>query len=277
MKIDWFTFVAQILNFLLLVWLLKRFLYQPILEAMDAREKQITARVEKAEDAQRVAQEEAAAYREKTGQLDHMREKLLAEAAEEVKAWREQHLRTARDDVQRARDDWYRSIEREQQTFVRELQRRVAAHVHQLAERILRELANAELESQAFEVFMKRLDGITTQERHQISQALSNGERHIDVESGFPLSEAQANRVLHSIKEGLEGEFDVKFRIEPDLICGIELQAAGYKVAWSAEEMLESVEEDLSRLLAASLDFETSRASHSDSDSTTQAGTEAAT
>ena len=43
MLIDWFTVIAQMLNFLILVWLLKRFLYQPILDAIDAREKGIAS------------------------------------------------------------------------------------------------------------------------------------------------------------------------------------------------------------------------------------------
>jgi F-type H+-transporting ATPase subunit b len=45
MLIDWFTVVAQVLNFLILVWLLKRFLYRPILNAIDVREKRIAAEV----------------------------------------------------------------------------------------------------------------------------------------------------------------------------------------------------------------------------------------
>ncbi len=43
MLIDWFTVGAQALNFLILVWLMKRFLYKPILNAIDAREKKIAA------------------------------------------------------------------------------------------------------------------------------------------------------------------------------------------------------------------------------------------
>jgi F-type H+-transporting ATPase subunit b len=43
MLIDWFTVAAQIVNFLILVWLLKHFLYKPILDAIDAREKRIAA------------------------------------------------------------------------------------------------------------------------------------------------------------------------------------------------------------------------------------------
>ncbi|MGA2191158.1 MAG: F0F1 ATP synthase subunit B, partial [Steroidobacteraceae bacterium] len=43
MLIDWFTVGAQALNFIILVWLLKRYLYKPILNAIDAREKRIAA------------------------------------------------------------------------------------------------------------------------------------------------------------------------------------------------------------------------------------------
>jgi F-type H+-transporting ATPase subunit b len=41
MLIDWFTVGAQAINFIILVWLLKRFLYKPILDAVDAREKRV--------------------------------------------------------------------------------------------------------------------------------------------------------------------------------------------------------------------------------------------
>ena len=56
MSIDWITVVAQIANFLVLVWLLKRFLYRPILDGIDAREAEITRRMAEAGEAQKKAQ-----------------------------------------------------------------------------------------------------------------------------------------------------------------------------------------------------------------------------
>lgn len=41
MLFDWFTVLAQIANFLILMWLLKRFSYKPVLDTIDAREKRI--------------------------------------------------------------------------------------------------------------------------------------------------------------------------------------------------------------------------------------------
>ena len=58
MPIDWFTVVAQAINFLILVWLLKRFLYKPILHAIDEREKGIAAQLAEAEAKKAEAQKE---------------------------------------------------------------------------------------------------------------------------------------------------------------------------------------------------------------------------
>ena len=58
MLIDWFTVGAQVLNFLILVWLLKRFLYKPILDAIDAREERIAAELADADAKKAEAQKE---------------------------------------------------------------------------------------------------------------------------------------------------------------------------------------------------------------------------
>ncbi len=49
MAIDWITVSAQIVNFLILVWLLKHFLYQPIIRAMDRREQRVSERLNEAQ------------------------------------------------------------------------------------------------------------------------------------------------------------------------------------------------------------------------------------
>jgi F-type H+-transporting ATPase subunit b len=43
MNFDWTTFVLEVINFLILVWLLKRFLYRPVLDAVARRQSAVTA------------------------------------------------------------------------------------------------------------------------------------------------------------------------------------------------------------------------------------------
>ena len=65
MLIDWFTVGAQIVNFLILVWLLKHFLYKPILNAIDAREKRIAAELADADTKKADAEKERTDFEDK--------------------------------------------------------------------------------------------------------------------------------------------------------------------------------------------------------------------
>ena len=73
MLIDWFTVIAQVVNFLILVWLLKRFLYRPILDAIDAREKRIALALADADAKKVEAEKERDAFQQKNEAFDQQR------------------------------------------------------------------------------------------------------------------------------------------------------------------------------------------------------------
>src|ERR1700689_1727878 len=98
MLIDWFTVGAQVLNFLILVWLLKHFLYKPILNAIDAREKRIAAELTDANAKRTEAEKERGDFQNKNKALDEQGSALLAKATAEAKAERERLLDQARKD-----------------------------------------------------------------------------------------------------------------------------------------------------------------------------------
>src|SRR5271165_6714309 len=96
MLIDWFTVGAQAINFIILVWLLKRFLYKPILDALDAREKRIAAELADADAKKAEAAKERDEFRHKNEAFDRQRVALLSKANEEAKAERRRLLDEAR-------------------------------------------------------------------------------------------------------------------------------------------------------------------------------------
>src|SRR5450631_1658984 len=96
MLIDWFTVGAQAINFIILVWLLKRFLYKPILNAVDAREKRVAAELADAAAKKAEAVKERDEFRHKNEEFDQQRVTLLSKAAEEAKAERQRLLSEAR-------------------------------------------------------------------------------------------------------------------------------------------------------------------------------------
>src|ERR1039457_7200635 len=107
MLIDWFTVLAQVVNFLILVWLLKRFLYRPILDAIDAREKRIAKELADAE-----AKKERDEFQHKNEEFEQQRAALLSKATDEAKADRQRLLdeaRKAADALSAKRQDALRS------------------------------------------------------------------------------------------------------------------------------------------------------------------------
>jgi F-type H+-transporting ATPase subunit b len=103
MLIDWFTVGAQIVNFLILVWLLKHFLYKPILNAIDAREKRIAAELADADTKKAEAEKERTDFEDKNKAFDQQRSALLGKAADEAKAERERLIDQAKKDAESLR------------------------------------------------------------------------------------------------------------------------------------------------------------------------------
>jgi vacuolar-type H+-ATPase subunit H len=96
MKIDWFTFAAQIVNFLVLVALLRWLLYDPIVRAMKKREEKIAGRLEEADRKREEAEEKVQEYEEKSRQLDQKRDELLKEARHEAHEEQQRLLKEAK-------------------------------------------------------------------------------------------------------------------------------------------------------------------------------------
>src|ERR1700733_11055519 len=99
MLIDWFTVGAQVLNFLILVWLLKHFLYKPILNTIDTREKRIATELADANTKRTEAEKERVDFQNKNKAFDEQRSVLLGKATDEANAERARLLDAARKDA----------------------------------------------------------------------------------------------------------------------------------------------------------------------------------
>jgi F-type H+-transporting ATPase subunit b len=144
--INWFTVSAQIVNFLVLVYLLKRFLYKPIVKAMDERDRRIASRLEEAEQREEAARQEQDQYHEKNKEIHSQREILLSQIKEDVETQRKELVSEARHQVDGLRTNWYHALEREKEAFLQDLRERTGKHICDIARRALKDLSNVELE-----------------------------------------------------------------------------------------------------------------------------------
>jgi F-type H+-transporting ATPase subunit b len=249
MLIDWFTVGAQALNFIILVWLLKRFLYKPILNAVDAREKRIAAELAAADAKKADSQKEHDEFRHKNDEFDQQRAALLSKALDEVKAERQRLLddaRKAADTLSAKRQETLRS---DAHNLSQAIRRRTEKEVFAIARRALTDLASTSLEERMGEVFTRRLRALEGDAKESVSRALKAAPELALMRSAFDLPAEQRATIQNALNETFASEIQVRFETAPDLISGIELITNGQKVAWSIADYLASLEKGVAELL----------------------------
>jgi F-type H+-transporting ATPase subunit b len=249
MLIDWFTVGAQALNFLILVWLLKRFLYKPILNAIDAREKRIAKELADADAKKAEAQKEHEEFQHKNDEFDQQRAALLSKATDEANAERQRLLdgaRKAADALSAKREE---SLQNDALNLSQAITRRTQQEVFAITRKTLADLATTSLEERIGEVFDRRLRALDDKAKSALGEALKRNSESALVRSAFDLPSAQQAAIQNALNETFSAEIRVGFETAPELVSGIELIANGQKVAWSIADYLASLEKSIGELL----------------------------
>jgi F-type H+-transporting ATPase subunit b len=251
MLIDWFTVGAQIVNFLILVWLLQHFLYKPILNAIDAREKRIAAELADADTKKDEAQKERTEFEGKNKAFDKQRSALLAKALDEAKAERERLIDGAKKDAESLRANQADALRKDQMRLGSEITLLAEKEVFAIARKALTDLATVSLEERVGEVFTRRLRELDPKAKELLGDALKNSSQPALVRSAFDLPTDQKATIQNALNESFSAVVRIKFEDSQDVICGIELTANGQKVAWSISSYLAELSKKVSDLVDA--------------------------
>jgi F-type H+-transporting ATPase subunit b len=251
MLIDWFTVGAQVLNFLILVWLLKRFLYRPILDAIDAREERIAKELADAGHKKNEAEQAREGFESKSAAFDKERAALLSKATEAANTERQRLLDVARTEALSLSTKQQKSLQSEVRELHREITRRTCQEVFSIARKTLADLAGATLEERMVAIFIDRLRAISGDEKKTLTVALQTRAQAMRVRSTFALPAEQQAAIKDVVQELLGAGTAVTFETAAELVSGIELSTDGHKVAWSIAEYLLELEGRLGELLEA--------------------------
>ncbi len=248
-EFDLFTFFAVILNFIVLVVLLRVILYKRILKAMDNRKNKIQNDWDEAEETKQDAEENLRELEKEKEELSGKKEELMSQAREEAEQMKKELLEQARKDVEENRRTWMQSLEKEKERFLQNLKERSAVRIIDTLKSILSEMADSSLEERMVHAFLRRMQDDKKQ-KNDMAEYMNKSDNAVTVKSSFDLDEKQRNKIkdgLSDIKRGVSVDFDVS----EDLICGIEIDTREYKIAWNIEEYLDNYAETISELIGS--------------------------
>ena len=260
MIIDIFTVLVQIINFLILVFLLKKFLFNRILNIIDERESQIGKRFAEAEQKEKDAEQELEKQREIREKLEREWEDNLAKIKREIEAKRGKMMAEAREAVKEVQAEWERAILTQREAFLKELRRLSCQQVFVISKKVLSELANTRLEDQLIDSFITQLEELDEQKREEFKwdaakELSEQSKNRVEINTAFPLSEESKDLLLKKVKQLTNNDIIPSFHISPSLICGIELRTESNKIAWSMENYLDMLESGLKDIFVENKEF----------------------
>jgi F-type H+-transporting ATPase subunit b len=231
------------------VWLLKHFLYKPILDAIDAREKRIAAELADADTKKAEAEKEHTDFEDKNRVFDQQRSALLGKAADEAKAERERLIDQAKKDAESLRVTQADALRGDQVRLGSEITLLAEREVFAIARKALTDLATVSLEERVGEVFTRRLRELDPKAKELLGAALKNSPQPALIRSAFDLPADQKAAIQNALNETFSTVVRIKFEDSQDVVCGIELTANGQKVAWSIASYLTELSKKVSDLV----------------------------
>ena len=222
MELSWSTFLIEIVNFAILMWLLTRFLYQPVLRAIEARRTAISQEMQRAQALQHSAQEQAERYASRLADWEREKAQLKDAFDRDLDAERERREADLARDLQQERDRAAAEAKahaREQAEVLRAQADRSAA---QFVADILDRVASAELERRLIDATLEDLRALSDAHRRTIARAFE-GRPEAVVTTRYPLDEAHRDAITDALATCLGKAPALRVAQDDGLVAGIRI------------------------------------------------------
>ncbi|WP_263375523.1 F0F1 ATP synthase subunit B family protein [Granulicella aggregans] len=249
MLIDWFTVIAQMVNFLILVWLLKHFLYKPILNAIDTREKGIASKLADAEAKVASAQKQQADFEAKNKSFDEQRDAMKAKAEADAKTEHDRIIDAAQKQADGLRASEAAALKDDQAHQAAAIRRMAQDQVFAITRKTLTDLASVTLEERIGEVFTRRLGEMNAKDKYEMGAALKSSPEASPLRSAFTLPDEQKTAIQNALNETFSAVIRVRYETDANAVSGIELTAPGQKLSWSISSYLDSFDQSVAAMV----------------------------
>ncbi|MGM0585640.1 MAG: hypothetical protein ACQEUZ_13425 [Pseudomonadota bacterium] len=243
MQIDWLTVAAQVVNFLVLVWLLRRFLYGPITRAMAAREERIESRLAEARAKRDEATRRTEDLEAERQELEDQRQRMLEEVREEARELREKLERELREEIAGKREDWRDRLAGERQAFLQALRRRASRHAFNMLRQLLDDFADADLSERVAARFVEHLEGLDDDTRRKLAEAARQAGGKALVETASDLPSGVRSQLTRALHEAVSPDLEPEYRAAEDVALGARLTIGARVLDWTAARHIDRLEQ----------------------------------
>ncbi|MDH5258944.1 MAG: F0F1 ATP synthase subunit delta [Gammaproteobacteria bacterium] len=232
MEFNWATFFLEIINFLVLIWIVKHFFYKPIREAIDKRRSKINEEISNAKNMQSEAEETKALYASRLVIWEEEKRRQQALLTQEIEAKKKQQLLLLEKQIVELRE---KEREKDKQVqkkkldlLLRENERQALDQGSLFAAKLLKDVSSQDLENRLVELFLKNIHHFSRQKKDELVNIFHEENPVISITSAYPLPQKQKDDIQHSVQDLFSNKIHYKYKLNPELIAGVRVDIGSY-------------------------------------------------
>jgi F-type H+-transporting ATPase subunit b len=220
MELNWSTFVLEIINFLVLVWILKRFLYNPIKKTILQRKEAIQKDVKDADNKRKEATELKQQYENRLIEWEKEKEKQKTAFLKEMENERKKKIEDLKTTLKKEREENKAREKQQIAETVHEKEQKSIEHAMSLVSQLLAQFASSELENKIINLFIEKLKHLPKEKISSINEKIAEHKKAL-IQTAFALKKTQKNKLISAFEKILINKCTFSFKQNQELLAGI--------------------------------------------------------
>ena len=221
MELSWSTFLLEIINFLVLAWILKRFLYRPVLDVIARRRAGIEKTLSDAEARHDEAQVLREQYEQRLTRWEDERRQGRAELQHEIEEERARRMEELQDLLVTERKKAQVIEQRELAEALRRNEATALAHGARFASRLLGYASGPELEARLLELLLDEIGTLSTERLEALRRGIGEPASDVVIATAFPLADVQRAQLIEALTTALAMEVSPRYEEDSELLAGL--------------------------------------------------------
>jgi len=242
-NINWSTLILQIVNFSVMVFILTRFFFKPVVRILDERSKRVTSALDEAEQREREAAEMHAEYEQRLAEAQEQVIVMRQQAQEELEQTKRRLLSETRDEIQTMRERAEREIEEARQEAIYQHRRELGYLATTLSGRLMREAGGNAFQKASTEQFLEQLSALPDDQYRHALEASESEVVHVQLVSAHELDADSASQLERQVQEMAGKPIEVAHKVDPALVAGATIRFGDVVIDGSMAGQLQRLSE----------------------------------
>ena len=248
MEIDLFTLIAQVINLIILLFLLRKFLYLPVLKAIEARQAVIDEELSAATQARKKAEQTAAKCDQELKDIAIHKQEVMSKIQSEADKFSAELSVEALKQYEISKQKWQDKLAAEKDNYVSGLQKSVAESFSRFAQKAMEQMAGSSLDDLVIKQFMAKLSDLSEEQKKEYAKTFGSQKKFL-IQSAFAISAEVKDELEKMLRQewNLDDKTVFSYEVNGNLISGISLQAGEQLIDWSFQKYLDEFKNNVSR------------------------------